>query len=79
MVTDAAAERCELALITDAKTIERPACSLSPWNHRGTGAVRALLGGHGYPQMVLQFSRANTAIATPRRPHAEMLAPPPAD
>jgi hypothetical protein len=38
-------------------------------------AVRALLGGHGYPQMVLQFGRANTAIATPRRSYAEMLAP----
>jgi hypothetical protein len=42
-------------------------------------AVRTLLGGHGYPQMVLQFGRANTAIATPRRPYAEMLAPAPAD
>jgi hypothetical protein len=38
-------------------------------------AVRALLGGHGYPQMVLQFGRANTTIATPRRSYAEMLAP----
>jgi hypothetical protein len=36
-------------------------------------AVRALLGGQGYPQMVMQFGRANTAVATPRRPHAEML------
>jgi hypothetical protein len=38
--------------------------------------VRALLGRRGYPQMVLQFGRANTAIATPRRPHAETLARP---
>ncbi len=42
-------------------------------------AVRALLGGSGYPQMVLQFGRANTAVATPRRPHAEMLATQPAE
>jgi hypothetical protein len=42
-------------------------------------AVRTLLGSHGYPQMVLQFGRANTAIATPRRPQAEMLAPPRVD
>jgi hypothetical protein len=41
--------------------------------------VRALLGRRGYPQMVLQFGRANTAIATPRRPHAETLARPAAD
>jgi hypothetical protein len=35
-------------------------------------AVRELLGGLGYPQMLLQFGRANTALATPRRPQAEM-------
>jgi hypothetical protein len=37
-------------------------------------AVRSLLGDRGYPQMVLQLGRANTAVATPRRPHTEMLA-----
>lgn len=35
--------------------------------------VRALAGGHGYPQLLLQFGRANTAPATPRRPQAELL------
>ncbi len=33
--------------------------------------VRDLLGLQGYPQMLLQFGRANTALATPRRPQAE--------
>lgn len=42
-------------------------------------AVRALFGGRGYPQMVLQLGRANTAIATPRRPRAAVLAPDRAD
>ncbi len=41
---------------------------------RHRSAVRALLGGRGYPHMLLQFGRANTAVATPRRPHAEILA-----
>jgi hypothetical protein len=36
--------------------------------------IRALAGGHGHPQLLLQFGRANTAAATPRRPQAEMLA-----
>jgi hypothetical protein len=36
--------------------------------------VRALASRPGYPQLLLQFGRANTAQATPRRPHAEMLA-----
>jgi nitroreductase len=35
--------------------------------------VRALAGGHGHPQLLLQFGRANTAPATPRRPQAELL------
>jgi hypothetical protein len=43
-------------------------------SRRYRSAVRSLLGDRGYPQMVLQFGRANTAIATPRRPHSEMLA-----
>jgi hypothetical protein len=38
-------------------------------------AVRALAGGHGHPQLLLQFGRANTAPATPRRPQADMLTP----
>jgi hypothetical protein len=36
--------------------------------------VRELLGGRGYPQMLLQLGRANTAPATPRRPQAEVRA-----
>lgn len=36
-------------------------------------AVGALAGGHGQPQLLLQFGRANTAPATPRRPQAELL------
>jgi len=36
-------------------------------------AVRVLAGGNGFPQLLLQFGRANTAAATPRRPLAEML------
>jgi nitroreductase len=36
--------------------------------------VRALVGPGGYPQMLLQFGRANTAPATARRPHSELLA-----
>ncbi|MBO0830856.1 MAG: hypothetical protein J2P29_02690, partial [Actinobacteria bacterium] len=36
-------------------------------------AVQTLLGGNGYPQLLLQFGRSNTAPATPRRPQAEML------
>jgi nitroreductase len=35
--------------------------------------VRALAGGHGHPQLLLQFGRANIAPATPRRPQAELL------
>jgi hypothetical protein len=34
--------------------------------------VRSRLGLTGYPQMILQFGRANTAAATPRRPQAEL-------
>ncbi len=41
---------------------------------RHRNQVRALLDGRGYPQMLLQFGRSNTAIATPRRPQADMLA-----
>jgi nitroreductase len=37
-------------------------------------AVRALAGGHGHPQLLLQFGRANTAAATPRRPQSDVLA-----
>ena len=33
--------------------------------------VRDLLGLPGQPQMLLQFGRANTAAATPRRPQPE--------
>jgi hypothetical protein len=36
-------------------------------------AVRALAGGQGYPQLLLQFGRANTAAATPRRPPADLV------
>jgi hypothetical protein len=36
-------------------------------------AVQALLGGIGFPQMIMQLGRANIAAATPRRPHSEML------
>ena len=36
-------------------------------------AVRALAGGQGFPQLLLQFGRANTAAATPRRPRAELV------
>ena len=35
--------------------------------------VRALLAGDGYPQMLLQFGRANTAPATPRRRQADVV------
>ena len=38
--------------------------------HRGE--VRDLLGLAGYPQLLLQFGRANVAAATPRRPPAEL-------
>ncbi len=31
------------------------------------------LSGSGYPQMLLQFGRANTALATARRPQAELM------
>jgi len=34
--------------------------------------VRELLGLAGYPQMLLQFGRANVAAATPRRPPGEL-------
>jgi hypothetical protein len=34
--------------------------------------VRCRLGLAGYPQMILQFGRANTAAATPRRSQAEL-------
>ncbi|HEY7324516.1 MAG TPA: hypothetical protein VH520_06800 [Streptosporangiaceae bacterium] len=37
-------------------------------------AVRSLAGGHGYPQLLLEFGRANTAQPTPRRPQSEVLA-----
>jgi hypothetical protein len=40
--------------------------------HRGE--VRDLLGLGGQPQMLLQFGRANTALATPRRPQSELRA-----
>ncbi len=40
--------------------------------------VRALLPGAGYPQMLLQFGRANTAPATPRRPQADLMTNDPA-
>jgi hypothetical protein len=36
-------------------------------------AVRALVGGQGHPQLLLQFGRANTTSATARRPQAELL------
>lgn len=45
----------------------------SKW-HRN--AVRTLLGCRGSPQIVLQFGRANTAVATPRRRQTKMLVPP---
>jgi hypothetical protein len=38
---------------------------------RYRGQVRELLGLAGQPQMLLQFGRANTALATPRRRQAE--------
>jgi nitroreductase len=38
------------------------------------GEVRDLLGLAGQPQMLLQLGRANTALATPRRPHSELRA-----
>ena len=38
------------------------------------GEVRDLLGLAGQPQMLLQFGRANTALATPRRPQSELRA-----
>jgi hypothetical protein len=34
--------------------------------------TRGLLGVAGYPQMLLQFGRSDTASATPRRPRAEL-------
>jgi hypothetical protein len=36
-------------------------------------AIRDYLGLRGYPQLLLQFGRANTAAATPRRPVAEII------
>jgi hypothetical protein len=39
--------------------------------------VRAGLGIRGMPQMLLQFGRANTAAATPRRPVTEVVDPAP--
>ena len=36
--------------------------------------VRTLLGLAGQPQMLLEFGRADTALATPRRPHSELRA-----
>lgn len=36
-------------------------------------AVRALLGGGGYPQILMQLGRANIAAPTPRRPRSETL------
>ena len=38
------------------------------------GEVQDLLGLAGQPQMLLQLGRANTALATPRRPHSELRA-----
>jgi hypothetical protein len=38
------------------------------------GEVRDLLGLAGQPQMLLQLGRANTALATPRRPYSELRA-----
>lgn len=43
--------------------LESPACR---------SEVRDLLGLAGQPQMLLQLGRANTALATPRRPHSEL-------
>ena len=44
-------------------------------------ALRAAIGDYlglaGHPQMLLQFGRANTAAATPRRPLAEITDAPP--
>jgi nitroreductase len=40
--------------------------------HRGE--VRTLLGLAGQPQMLLELGHANTALATPRRPHSELRA-----
>jgi nitroreductase len=36
--------------------------------------LRALLQLAGHPQMLLELGRANTALATPRRPHSELRA-----
>lgn len=38
------------------------------------GHVRTLLGLAGHPQMLLELGRANTSLATPRRPHSELRA-----
>jgi nitroreductase len=38
------------------------------------GQVRTRLGLAGQPQMLLELGRANTALATPRRPHSELWA-----
>ena len=35
--------------------------------------LRTLLRVDGHPQLLLQFGRANTAPATPRRPLAELM------
>lgn len=42
-------------------------------SQRHRQAVRALAGGNGHPQLLLQLGRANTAPATARRPQAEFL------
>ena len=34
--------------------------------------VSEMLGLAGQPQILLQFGRANTALATPRRPQSEL-------
>jgi hypothetical protein len=40
----------------------------------GRSQVRTLLQLPGQPQMLLELGRANTALATPRRPHSELRA-----
>ena len=41
--------------------------------------VRTVLGGDGWPQMLLQLGRANVAPATPRRPRSDLVTNDPAD
>jgi hypothetical protein len=55
------------------------ASSRSPWSRRFTGSkTRGLLGLAGYPQMLLQFGRSNTATPTPRRRQDELMTNDPA-